>query len=360
MDLQALLTLMSVPGVGIQRARRLVDHFGSPEEVLKSSPKELASILDIGPKTAEAIPHADAVSASLQLKKAEEFGARCVTLWDDDYPPSLKDIYDPPLFLFVQGDLDWIKEPAFSVVGTRKLSKYGRSQTRSIVSGLARHGLVIVSGMARGADSEAHKAALEVGGRTVAVLGCGLDITYPPENKKLRETIAENGAVISEFFFETPPEGKNFPRRNRIISGLSLGTLVVEAGEKSGALITAAYAVDQNREAFALPGDVNRLQSRGCNQLIRTGRAHLAASANDILEVLNTQLTLDFKPPEVEKIALSGDQSKLYHNIDADPIYIDELAREADMTSSEALTILLQLEMMDVVRQLPGKMYVRA
>jgi DNA processing protein len=244
-------------------------------------------------------------------------------------------------------------------VGTRKPSHYGITQTGSIARELAQKGITVISGLARGIDSEAHKGALEGGGITVAVLGCGLDINYPRENKNLCQSILEQGAVLSEFYFGTPPESKNFPRRNRVISGLSSGVLVTEAGERSGALITAAYGIDQNREVFALPGNVDRVQSKGCHNLIKSGRAHLITCAHDILEILNTQLDLKFDKTPPPEIHLPKELEKLYHSIDTEPMYIDEIALKAELSSSETLTKLLELEMMDLIKQLPGKWFQR-
>jgi len=360
-NIPALLTISNIPGIGPVRARNLIAHFGSPEAALSAGAGEIAAIANIGPKIAGAFKPVDPDFADKQLEEAEKAGAQCLTYWDDDYPPYLKEIYDPPLVLFFQGSSDCLQQFCLAVVGTRKPSEYGRTSTKNIVAGLARQNLVIVSGLARGIDSLAHLAALDAGGYTVAVLGSGLDIDYPRENRKLRDRITEQGVVISEFPFGTVPDGRNFPRRNRIISGLSLGTLVMEAGERSGALITAAYAVDQNREVFALPGDVRRLQSAGCNRLIKTGRAALITSEMDILQVLQIQLSLKLEAPEAEKMpALSGDQLKIYQAVGSDSIYIDDLAQAVQMNPSETLTILLEMEMNGLINQVAGKRFVRS
>ena len=361
MNIRALLIISNIPNIGPVRARTLISHFGSPEAVLSANMNEIAAIANIGPKIAEAFKQIDPDFADTQLEEAEKAGAQCLTFWDDDYPRYLKEIYDPPLVLFLQGSAECFQQSCLAVVGTRKPSEYGRASTKNIVAGLARQELTIVSGLARGIDSLAHNAALEAGGYTAAVLGSGLDIDYPRENKKLREKIAERGAVISEFPFGTIPDGRNFPRRNRIISGLSLGTLVTEAGEKSGALITAAYAVDQNREAFALPGDVRRPQSAGCNRLIKTGRAALITSEMDILQALQIQLSLELEAPEPDKApSLSGDQLKIYQAVGSDSIYIDDLAQAVQMNPSEVLTLLLEMEMNGLINQIAGKRFVRS
>ncbi len=359
MNTEALLTLLTAPGIGPNRARKLVEHFGSPETALEASPQEISRVEGLSLQIAEALKEADRDEAARQLDEARRFGAKTVTLWDEEYPRLLKEIYDPPPALFVEGDLKRLTEPVFAIVGTRTPTEYGASHTRSIAGGLASRSFTIVSGMARGIDTEAHKACLEAGGVTIAVLGCGLDITYPRENKALRARIAESGAVITEFPFGTEPTGHNFPRRNRIISGMSAGTLVVEAGDRSGALITARYAVLQNREAFALPGNADRPQSRGCNALIRAGHAQLAASEADILEALKIQLALKIDIQEPKKPKIKGDKLKVYNVINTDPVYIDDIAQAAGMNPSETLTILLELEMSGYISEVAGKRYRR-
>jgi len=361
MNIRDLIALLNISGIGPSRARRLIDHFGSPAQAMSASLKDISQVQDIGPKTAQNIVESspDYNFADEQIKKAKDSGAKIMTYWDEDYPPLLKAIFDPPLLLFIEGDTSIISAPAIAVVGTRLPSQYGAAQTRKIVAGLVGSGLTIISGMARGVDSIAHKAALESGGKTAAVFGCGLDKTYPPENEKLRKDICENGAVITEFPFGTMPNAPNFPQRNRIISGLSLGTLVIEAGEKSGALITAKYALDENREAFALPGDVNRPQSNGCNKLIREAGAMLVSSHEDILRALEPKLQLKSKPQETPNLSLSGAQLKVYEQINYEPIYIDDLAQNAKISLVEVTTILFELIMMDAVRELQGKRYVR-
>ena len=361
MEIRDLIALLKIDGIGPSRARRLIDHFGSPGAVFAANVNQLSQVQDIGPKTAQNVAAAspDYTYADEQIGRAKDSGSKILTFWDEEYPALLKKIYDPPLLLFIQGDINILSAQSIAVVGTRVPSQYGSAQTRKIVAGLVSSGLTIISGMARGVDSIAHKAVLESGGKTVAVFGCGLDVTYPPENGKLRKEICETGAVITEFAFGTEPSAQNFPQRNRIIAGLSLGTLVIEAGEKSGALITAKYALDENREAFALPGDVNRPQSNGCNKLIRESGALLVSSYEDILGVLKPKLQLTGKPQEPVNLALSGSQMKVFEKITYDPIYIDDLAQNVGMTSSEVSTILFELIMIDAVREIQGKRYVR-
>ena len=359
MDLRALITLLNIPNIGQVRAKKLVEHFGSPETALAAGVDAISRVRDLGPKTAQSFRQIDYSHADEQLDKIAKSSCEVITLWDEAYPPLLQEIYDPPLILHVAGDLSVLKSQSVAMVGTRTPSQYGKTFAQSIAAGLAENGFTIISGMARGIDSESHRGALNAGGKTVAVLGCGLDIIYPRENKDLKQKITENGAVISEFPLGTHPDPKNFPRRNRIISGLSLGSLIVEAGNKSGALITAAYAADQNREVFALPGDVRRSQSIGCNRLIRRSMAALITSAEDILESLGqksagTQSKLFLPPPD-----LKGKHLEIYNILDPEQLYIDDIAQKVNSTTSEILTLLLEMEMDGIVKSLPGKHYVR-
>ncbi len=350
---------MSITGVGPLRARNLIGRFGSPEAVLDASRSELLKVDSIGETTADSILQADKSAADKQLEKAEKIGASIITLWDKNYPPQLKEIYDPPIALFIKGDILEDDQQSVAIVGTRRPSNYGRVACRKIAGGLAARGITVVSGMARGIDSIAHRAALEAGGRTIAVLGSGLDVVYPPENDKLMAKIISQGAVISEFLFGTKPDPQNFPTRNRIISGMTLGTLVVDAAEKSGALITAAYAIDQNREAFAVPGNIDNPSSGGVNKLIKSGHAALITSEEDIINILKHKLKLkdvDHAEPEPE---LTGELLELYRLISHEPLYIDEIAKKMNRNMPETLTLLLQLEMSNYIRQIPGKKFVR-
>lgn len=356
MDIRAILTLLSVPGVGPVNGRKLIEHFGSAEKVLSAGVDTISRVEGFGEKRAKGFEQVSYDFADKQLEAVGKHSGKIVSLWDEDYPKLLKEIYDPPLILFYEGNLDALKGDCFAIVGTRTPSPYGKILTKEISAGLAGKGFCIVSGMARGIDTEAHRGAMNAGGVTAAVLGCGLDVVYPRENSKLKKDIVEKGVVITEYPYGTPPDGGNFPRRNRIISGLSVGILTAEAGLKSGALITAAYAADQNREVFALPGDVNRISSQGCNRLIRNQTALLISGPEDILESLgrggkpNTAL---FK----EEPALKGIQLAIYKCLSGEPIYIDNIAMQISMNTSETLTALLEMEMDDLVKSLPGKYY---
>ncbi len=359
-----LLRLLSVPGIGNQRIRQLVTHFGSVEAVLSASFSQLLKVEGVDKILAEKILHKQDVQFALaQLNLANKNEANFVSFWDATYPEPLKATFDPPVLLAVKGQL--LPEDAISlaVVGTRNPSNYGAQVTEQMTRELVRAGFVIVSGLARGVDTIAHRTALRAGGRTVAVLGSGLDMIYPAENKRLAAEIENSGALISEFPFGTKPDAPNFPKRNRIISGLSLGTLVVEAGPKSGALITAGFALEQGREVFAIPGPITSLRSAGTNRLIQDG-ARLVQSVKDILQELEPRLRslrrLEMGHSAAPEVHLSGDEKRLFEALTSDPQHIDLLSQKLGMSSSEALSILLALELKDLIKQLPGAYFVRA
>ena len=267
------LALNLTPGIGATLSKRLLEYFRSPEAVFRASTGELRKIEGLGEKVAETLqkgPSASAVERELSLVR--EAGANLLTLHDPSYPRRLKEIYDPPPVLYVRGEIREEDELSISIVGSRKTSPYGRGMTERISQDLAQNGVTVVSGMARGIDSVAHWGAISAGGRTIAVLGCGIDVIYPPENRTLFGKIVERGAVLSEFRMGSLPEGGHFPKRNRIISGISRGVVVVQASMKSGSLITARYALEQGRDVYAVPGNVGSESSRGSNWLINRGR----------------------------------------------------------------------------------------
>ena len=302
-NVRELLKLSCVPRIGPQKIRALVAHFKTPDDVFRASARELVMVPGIDKKLASNILHhtADETFAEEQLKRLNKLGGRIVTLWDKEYPELLRAIYDPPAFLFILGKLKEADARSLALVGTRHPTPYGHSVAESLTRDIAQHSLTIVSGLARGVDTIVHSTALKYKSRTIAVIGSGLDVPYPPENKKLMERIAEAGAVVSEFAMGTKPDAPNFPRRNRIISGLSLGTIVVESAEEGGALITATTALDQNREVFAVPGNITEKRSSGPNKLIRDGRAKLITNAQDIFDELASQLRLPFDKNEKTK-----------------------------------------------------------
>lgn len=288
----------------------------------------------------------------------KKINGQILTVWDEEYPKLLKRIFDPPLVLEAIGNIEERDGFAISVVGTRNPTNYGRLVAEKISAELAEQGITIISGMARGIDSIAHSAAIKSGGKTIAVIGSGLDVVYPSENKKLFEVICETGVVISEFPLGTKPDATNFPKRNRIISGLSLGCIIIETGIKGGAMQTARFALDQNREVFALPGNVGVKQSEGTNYLIQRGEAELIRSAEDVL----LELELKLKPILGKNIPkqqqdLSLFEEKIFNALNNEPLHIDKIAVSTNLTTSDCLVHLLSLEFKGLVKQLPGKKF---
>ena len=354
------LALSLTPGIGSTLMRRLLDRFNTPEAVFHAPMKELSKIEGLGEKVVQEIrkgPLEKVVERELSLLR--EVGGRVITLKDEEYPKRLKDIYDPPALLYVRGALKKEDEFAISIVGSRKTTPYGRWFTEKVSQELARHGVTIVSGMARGIDSLAHWGAISGGGRTIAVLGCGVDVIYPSENRNLFAKMIDRGAILSEFPMGSPPEGGHFPRRNRIISGLSLGVVVVQASEKSGSLITAGYALEQGREVFAVPGNVGTESSRGTHRLIKEG-AKLVESSEDILEEILPQWRGERETtPKVEipRPDLTEEEKVLYELLSETPLHIDVMIRESRMDPGKVSSLLLNLELKGLVSQWPGKCF---
>ncbi len=359
-DLFYWLALNFVPGVGSISIKRLLDRFETPEAVFRASMKELLEVEGLGVKVASEIrkgPPEQAVKKELSL--LEKSGGRMITVKDEAYPLRLRDIYDPPALLYLKGELKKEDELAVSIVGSRKTTPYGRWITEKISQDLVRHGVTIVSGMARGVDSVAHWGAISGGGRTLAVLGCGVDVVYPPENRNLFAKIIEQGAVLSEFPMGSPPEGGHFPKRNRIISGLSIGVVVVQASSDSGSLITANYALEQGREVFAIPGNVGADGSRGTNRLIKDG-AKLVESSEDILEEILPQWRRENERIEEVKPRgpeLSKEERVLYEMLGETPLHIDVMIRESQFEPGKVSSLLLNLELKGVISQWPGKCF---
>ena len=351
------IALNMIPGVGPIAYRSLVSFFHDPERVFTASQNELTAVQGIGDKTIQAIKDFPVEGlATKELKRAEDLGVTILTFRDQGYPKNLLHIYDPPPVLYVRGTLDYGDPLMVAIVGSRRGSSYGRAVTKRISKDLSSAGVTVVSGMARGIDTYAHLGALEAGKRTIAVLGCGIDVIYPPENKKLFFDIIDHGAVISEFPLSTPPDGKNFPKRNRIISGISLGVVIVEATADSGSLITASYALEQGREVFAVPGNVGTATSQGTNRLIKQG-AKLVEESQDILAEIVPQyegIITEDDPP-----ALSNEEDGIFQLLSHNPLHIDEISRLCSMEIRRVSTILLELELKGVINQLSGKMFVR-
>jgi len=358
------LALFHVPRVGNVTFRKLVRRFGGARNVFEAGYEGLVESGIVGGKLARSIvSFSDWDPIEKELDRVRSFGAVIVGIEDDVYPPPLKEIYDPPGFLYVLGSLASEDHRSVAVVGSRNPTHYGVLSTERIAGGLAAAGITVVSGMARGIDSLAHETTIKNNGRTIAVLGSGLDVIYPPENNTLFERIAENGAVVSEFPLGAAPDAQNFPRRNRIISGVSLGVVIIEARIKSGALITAHLALEQNREVFAVPGNIHNPRSKGTHKLIRDG-AKLVESAQDVIEELPQMLTGSYivggGSSEAEKpLVLTDEEKRVLENIGHDPVYVDIIIDECGLASERVLEILLELELKNVVRQIPGKSFIR-
>jgi DNA processing protein len=346
-----------VPGIGPVRLRALLDHFGDVAEAWGATTATLRA-LGLDRRTIESLVAVRGkLDLSAELERVAKLGVKVLT-WDSpSYPSLLINIPDPPPVLYVKGEILSRDEWALAVVGTRGATVYGREATRALVAGLAASGVTIVSGLARGIDTHAHEIALDAGGRTIAVLGSGIDIIYPAQNRNLAQRVVQNGALVSEYPLGTKPEGRNFPRRNRIISGLSLGVLVVEGSEGSGALITADYAADQGREVFAVPGSILNRRSAGPNQLIQQGGAKLVTTIGDILEELN--LTMVAEQAEArEVIADNETEAILLDHLSAEPIHVDELGRASGLPISEVASTLTFMELKGKVRQVGMMNYV--
>jgi DNA processing protein len=371
LDVRALLTLSTIPGIGPNRLRAIVSHFDDPAAVGRASARQLAAVEGIEKKLALSIvtffrnagPDRARRFVDEQLSRLNRVDGRLVTFWEKEYPASLKKIYDPPPFLFVRGHFTDDDAYAIAVVGTRSPSSYGTQMTERFTAGLAELGLPVVSGLARGVDTAAHNAALAAGGRTIAILGSGVDVIYPPENRQLGERIIAQGALASEFVMGTKPDAGNFPRRNRIISGIAIATVVIETGVEGGAMITATTACDQNRDVFAIPSAVSDKRRSGTNLLIKEGRAMLTERVEDIItelgprlkHILPTRKELKREPPP----DLTVFEQHLYDAMGDEPVHIDTLAEHAHISISDALVQLLSLEFKGAVRQMPGKMFVR-
>jgi DNA processing protein len=371
--LQGWLELRAVKGLGPITYGRLLQRFGSPEAIRSANLSALVAAGDLSPSLAAAlqqpVPEKTAQQIQREIDAVEAGRFSLVTLLDPQYPARLKTIADPPPLLSYTGELLERDQQALAIVGARKGSHAGRAFTRQLSGDLAALGFTIVSGLARGIDADAHEGALAAGGRTFAVLGCGIDQTYPPEHLKLRQRIEQQGAVLSEFPMGTSPESYHFPQRNRIISGLSLGVIVTEATLKSGSLITARLALEHNREVFAVPGNVTHPLSQGPHRLIQQG-AKLVEKPWDIVEEILPMLEPSFRdhletPQHVGEgqpspIALGLEERNVFDRIPFEPVSLDELIAHGPYSSSEVMSLLLSLEIKGLIKQVPGLQYVRA
>jgi DNA processing protein len=356
-DLKYWIALSMVPEVGPVGARKLLAAFGTPEDIFAADFDDLIAVEGIGVNRAKNIRAFSSWNeVENKLQDIQKKGMRVIRFGEPSYPEMLREVDDAPVILYVKGDIQPQDKFAIAIVGSRKLTHYGAAVTENISHNLALMGFTVVSGMARGVDSISHKRTLEAGGRTIAVLGSGLDVPYPPENKTLMERIAEAGCVISEFLPGTPPDKENFPRRNRLISGLSLGVLVIEAAADSGALITARYALEQGREVFAIPGNVTSLNSAGTNELIKKG-AVLTRRAEDIVEELAPVLKGFIRAKDKITVEITDEEKSICSLLSGEPKQIDVLSRESGLPSSRALGILLGLELKGAVKQITGKRF---
>jgi DNA processing protein len=352
-----------VPGLGNIACRNLLDKFGTPENIFQANISDLREVDGVRKEVTKKIANREFLAEPLEeLRRVEQCGARIITYTDPIYPKALKEIYDPPAVLYVKGKDIPYNATFVAVVGSRNPTPYGLKSAEKIGQGLARRGLGVVSGMARGIDSAAHWGCLGGRGFTIGVLGTGIDVIYPKSNKKLMQQIIQKGAVISEFPLGTQPEPKNFPIRNRIISGLSRGVVVVEATKNSGSLITASLALDQGREVFAVPGSIHSFKSTGCHLLIKQG-ASLIENSDDVLDELGLNYEFASRKDTFEEEELlppmGQPEKEIYDLIGDYPIHIDQIARQGNLEPSEASSILMRMELKGLIRQLPGKMFVR-
>lgn len=359
-DNEYWIALSGVKGLGNISYKKLISLYSNPKNVFSVPYKDLLKIEGLKPGVAEQIHNFnDWETAKDEADKLKKMGLELLVLSDSDYPKALYNTYNPPPYLYIRGSLTMQDSRAIAIVGSRTPDAYGKKVTEQIAAELARNGFTIVSGFARGIDTLAHRACLQAGGRSIAVLGSGIDLVYPPENNKLYKEISQNGAVVSEFRIGTEPDATNFPRRNRIISGLALGVLVVQATEKSGSLITADFALEQNREVFAIPGNIASKLSKGTNKLIKSG-AKLVSDVDDILLEIDGIMGRNKKPQPPAMInidELESTERLIYEILSTDQLHIDQIIKQSKLDSSEVLTNLLSLEIKGLVSQQPGKYF---
>jgi DNA processing protein len=369
-QLKYLFFFTRVKNLGNVRIKNIVCKFVDAEEAYNASKSQYLKIEGISKVIADEIilsrDHIFDFEKEFDriIESAERKNVKITTIFDKDYPENLKRIFDAPVILYYKGNLNSKDKYSVSIVGTRRPTGYGRMVTERFSKELSQKGIPVISGLASGIDSMAHKTSLTNNNLTYAVLGCGADIVYPPENRKLYEEISEKGAVISEFGIGEQPDRVNFPRRNRVISGISLGTIVIESGIKGGALLTAELALDQNKEVFAVPGYINSPASAGTNFLIKNGHAKLVTSSDDVINELEHKLKPVLNKEESAKKEkqvnhLSNVEKKIFESIEYEPLNIDVLNERTGLTISDCLVNLLSLEFKGLIRQLPGKNFVR-
>ena len=373
-NFEALVSLNLIPQIGSVRLGQLLKYFGEPQAIFKATGQSLATL--VGEGLGQSIAGFDPRYLENDLALAKKSGLKIITLLDQDYPQALREIPAAPIVLYCLGQITQADNLAIGIIGSRRASLYGLNNAEIFAAQLSARGITIVSGMARGVDTYAHRGALKVKGRTIAVMGSGFNHIYPTENADLAQKISTCGAVISEFPMETKPLPGNFPRRNRLISGLSLGVLITEAARNSGALITADFALEQGREVFALPGRIDSVGSMGTNALLKQG-AKIVTCCDDILEELNltnvgvvkTEPKLSATPGAErncagvvsvhKEIACEKEESRLYECITGQPVAIDDLVQKSSLSSSQVLSLILKLQLKKLIKALPGKQYMR-
>ncbi len=386
-EVKSLIHLSLIPGVGVQTIRCLLEAFASAQKALNATSKELAQIDGLTPDARQRrITGREHVAVDTEIELVQAHGCHIVTINDASYPPLLKEISDPPPFLYIKGQLQPQDATSIAIVGSRSPTNYGKTTSHQLSYQLATRGVTIVSGFARGIDTTAHQGALEAGGRTIAVMGNGLGIVYPETNRELADEIIQSGALISEFPMTMPPMATNFPRRNRVISGLTLGTLVVEASERSGSLITARCAAEQGREVFAVPGPIFSKLSQGTHHLINQG-ATLVHTIEDVLQVLpqnheastppkspprqplsktparrgevTSPLQSDLKPTPAPSVPLNPNEQAVLSAIGSPSSHIDQIALTSQLPIGKVSGILVMLELKGLVQQSPGKQFAK-
>lgn len=357
-DIRFWVGFSKVPGIGAARLRALLDYFGDLELAWKAPMHELQQAGLDRRSIVNLVKLRDGLDLEAEVRRLERQGVKALTWEDADYPPNLRQVYNPPPVLYVRGSIEARDEWAVAIVGTRRASVYGKEAAQMLSAGLAKAGVTVVSGLARGIDTVAHRSCLEAGGRTLAVLGCGVDIVYPQENARLAAEIVERGALVSEYPLGTRPESRNFPPRNRIVSGLTLGTVVVEGDMGSGALITAGFAAEQGREVLAVPGSIFARNCRGTNRLIQQG-AKMVCTVGDVLEELN--LTMVSEQAQVRAILPENEtEALLLQHLSAEPVHVDALGRAVKLPIAQVSSTLALMELKGMVRQVGGMSYVVA
>jgi DNA processing protein len=355
------LTLYLTPGLGTAGCLRLVEHFGSPQKVLTAGKQKIASVKGLKKEPLQQLLNNPAYKkAENEITRAEKLGISIVSIDSPDYPQSLRSIHNPPVILYIKGAIEKLENKLLvAIVGSRAATTYGQKTAESLAYSMAGRGVIVVSGLALGVDAAAHKGALSAGGQTIGILGCGLDVVYPEQNRFLYRKIPESGAIISEYPFGTKPDSFRFPARNRIISGLSSGVLIVEASLKSGSLITAKHALEQGREVFAIPGRIDSIKSQGTHRLLQEG-AKLVYHVDDILEEFihlystKNDRNTGTEPPTLQ---LTDDENIIFSNIDVYPKTIDEIIQVTGLNANTVNEMLLHMELKGIIEVLPGNQY---